>query len=515
MARLQSSRTELEFEICDYCGTRTQDAEFLPCTHVVCVVCFEEAVTRDSRTGCMVCDYDNHHDDDGTVTIEGEIIMCGLCTDEVEAVAHCEHCSLDVCEFCAQAHTRQRQTSSHTLISLSPSQSSPPSEAIHTVKISSDPLPSCSHEESSNSMRFYCEDCYIVVCSSCKQSAHSDHQLIGMNDMGAHCFERLQNLLSKTQPLILTLKESVVTIENLQDNVHQNSLRIGNDVCHIIDNHIAALHEHRTYLLNELDRIKHHKLHALSLQLDSLTNALKDIHEVCNLTSQVLSPSYDSPDPIPAKLSLARQLEELINTRYEYKPQQDDYIHFVPKASAGIKRGFEMNGILDIQTPSLVHSFINNDNFVEAKQRRVTSLKLVLVDKNGSLKLNGGDRVDMRVQTNSGTLVKTRVIDKEDGSYELLFTPDVPGGHRVSVTLMGKHIKGSPFLIQVRPRKKHHGVFHCCTFCSTRGKMHVPCGCGAKIPGGYSGCGHGHEGHPGCHHWSCCGNTEENSDCTV
>lgn len=25
------------------------------------------------------------------------------------------------------------------------------------------------------------------------------------------------------------------------------------------------------------------------------------------------------------------------------------------------------------------------------------------------------------------------------------------------------------------------------------------------IKGGYKGCGHGHIGHPGIHHWSCCG----------
>lgn len=41
------------------------------------------------------------------------------------------------------------------------------------------------------------------------------------------------------------------------------------------------------------------------------------------------------------------------------------------------------------------------------------------------------------------------------------------------------------------------------------------CGCGGTIPGGYQGCGHGHAGHPGNKHWSCCGNTQEiGSTCT-
>lgn len=31
--------------------------------------------------------------------------------------------------------------------------------------------------------------------------------------------------------------------------------------------------------------------------------------------------------------------------------------------------------------------------------------------------------------------------------------------------------------------------------------------------GGFKGCGHGHKGHPGKPHWSCCGNTAEQSEC--
>lgn len=32
--------------------------------------------------------------------------------------------------------------------------------------------------------------------------------------------------------------------------------------------------------------------------------------------------------------------------------------------------------------------------------------------------------------------------------------------------------------------------------------------------GGYLGCGHGHKGHPGRPHWSCCGKFTEKSECT-
>jgi len=63
--------------------------------------------------------------------------------------------------------------------------------------------------------------------------------------------------------------------------------------------------------------------------------------------------------------------------------------------------------------------------------------------------------------------------------------------------------------------RSHSGQFGCCTYCLTGGKKHVRCGCGSRMPGGYSGCGHGHPGHPGTSHWSCCGSTDQYSYCKL
>lgn len=66
----------------------------------------------------------------------------------------------------------------------------------------------------------------------------------------------------------------------------------------------------------------------------------------------------------------------------------------------------------------------------------------------------------------------------------------------------------------VRALKPHQGTFHCCSFCSSNGSKEATCGCERKMPGGYKGCGHGHEGHPGKRHWSCCGSYAEHSECS-
>ncbi|XP_076284798.1 uncharacterized protein LOC143211215 [Lasioglossum baleicum] len=62
-------------------------------------------------------------------------------------------------------------------------------------------------------------------------------------------------------------------------------------------------------------------------------------------------------------------------------------------------------------------------------------------------------------------------------------------------------------------KSSHSGVYHCCTFCSSGGKKEATCGCRGIMPGGYQGCGHGHVGHPGVSHWSCCGSVLRHGRC--
>lgn len=62
-------------------------------------------------------------------------------------------------------------------------------------------------------------------------------------------------------------------------------------------------------------------------------------------------------------------------------------------------------------------------------------------------------------------------------------------------------------------KSEHSGTYHCCTFCSSGGQQKATCGCKGTIPGGYRGCGHGHPGHPGVYHWSCCGSILRDGPC--
>ncbi|KAM9565676.1 E3 ubiquitin-protein ligase TRIM45 [Guaruba guarouba] len=129
----------------------------------------------------------------------------------------------------------------------------------------------------------------------------------------------------------------------------------------------------------------------------------------------------------------------------------------------------------------------------------------------------GGEavRVTITHKDKRDCTVKPTVCDNGDGTYHVSYSPEEPGVYAICVCVKGQHVQGSPFTVTVKGKfREHQGVFHCCTFCSSGGQKSARCACGGTMPGGYQGCGHGHKGHPGCPHWSCCGQVKKSSECS-
>uniref|UniRef100_A0A183AYA5 Carboxypeptidase regulatory-like domain-containing protein n=1 Tax=Echinostoma caproni TaxID=27848 RepID=A0A183AYA5_9TREM len=73
------------------------------------------------------------------------------------------------------------------------------------------------------------------------------------------------------------------------------------------------------------------------------------------------------------------------------------------------------------------------------------------VDYHGRPQSSGGtDPVEVRLIDADGRLVPTELFDAGDGSYELILRPVTPGTHQLSVQILSRPIRGSPFQLPVR-----------------------------------------------------------------
>lgn len=362
-------------------------------------------------------------------------------------------------------------------------------------------------------LTLFCESCETPVCKECTSKEHNDHAFLPLEDASLQYTEILQGLVNKTKPLVAQLNESMKNIEFLLSNIQERAEVVADEICDSIDTQMRALHEHKRFLLSRLHAIKMKKEDTLEHQLEEVKKIVDEVTVGCSEANKALRHGQ-APEMFTKNAPLVSRLEQLVNSKHSYAPQEDDCIKFCPNHPAGQIRGYSMSGVLYDRGPSSSHCVLNGEGLFVARQRKMASFTLTVLDRFDERRVMGGDRVEANVQSSDGSFVKTSVVDKGDGDYYISYMPEAVGEHRISVLVEGKHVKGSPFSLVVHPKgKKHRGIFHCCTFCSSEGKKHVKCGCGGTMPGGYSGCGHGHPGHPGSYHWSCCGLTAEKSEC--
>ena len=61
----------------------------------------------------------------------------------------------------------------------------------------------------------------------------------------------------------------------------------------------------------------------------------------------------------------------------------------------------------------------------------------------------GGDPVTVELISAAGEREAVEVVDQEDGSYEVRFTPRLPGPHHLAIAVFARPIRHSPFSVEV------------------------------------------------------------------
>jgi len=71
------------------------------------------------------------------------------------------------------------------------------------------------------------------------------------------------------------------------------------------------------------------------------------------------------------------------------------------------------------------------------------------VDPEGKPCKNGGD--PFKVEITGVESITPKVVDNNNGTYTVAYTPKKHGDHKIDVTLHGQHIKAAPFTVKIKP----------------------------------------------------------------
>ncbi|KAG7502617.1 tripartite motif-containing protein 45 [Solea senegalensis] len=529
--------------VCNVCKRLYRDPKILPCLHTFCSDCVAQLepfsvsspggeeggdVGGGSGTVTVLCpDCDSEVDlppagpaglstdhlalDDvflETLVTDGPL-GCDLC-GEGAAESRCEVCCVNLCEFCCQAHRRQKRTSSHSVQTLKELKSR--GRLCRPVLCSLHP---------GQELRLFCQPCDLPVCLECAATLHRDHRCCPTRDVADRHGDRIRELVSgRLRPLLDRLEESVQKVEVSQEALQVRVETTANEVRTFARGYASAVEAHCLSLLHRLEEIHVQRRNQLHLQKAQLKQALLDVQGGVNFAERLLSCGSDA-EILSAKGVTLRRLTNLAESSYDPHPATvapDDCssICFIAREPAGEVDAYPVVGVINYKTVDLSKCTIEGEGLHLGREGQRGHFTLVCRDAAGEQMTRGGEHVLVSVvdKEKKNRTVETTVVDNNDGSYGVSYTAEEPGTFSVRVCVRAQHVKGSPFILNVkRKTRRHAGTFHCCSFCSSGGSKEARCGCPGTMPGGFKGCGHSHKGHPGKPHWSCCGSTVEQSEC--
>nr|XP_013813455.1 PREDICTED: tripartite motif-containing protein 45 [Apteryx mantelli mantelli] len=399
---------------------------------------------------------------------------------------------------------RQKKTASHTVAEL---------ENIKDCSQAGKPLFCPSHP--TEELRLFCEQCDWPICRDCVIDGHQQHPYDFTGNVIYRHGNSLRELLKSIQQHMDTLEDVLDQIDDTGNAIHSRAEAVAAEISLFADGYVKAIEEHRDQLLKQLEDLKVQNENLLHLQKAQLEQLLLDMRTGMEFTEHLLARGSDL-EILITKGVVASRLARLNSVAYSTHPSVDNGIQFSPQERAGQRCGYEVFGAILNKVVDPAKCTLQGEDLHNARQNQLTGFTVLCNDTTGEQMGRGGETVQVTVthKDKRDCTVKATVYDNSDGTYHISYSPEEPGLYAVCVCVKGQHVQGSPFTLTVKNKfRKHQGVFHCCTFCSSRGQKAPHCACGGTMPGGYQGCGHGHEGHPSCPHWSCCGQVMESSEC--
>ncbi|KAG6454003.1 tripartite motif-containing protein 45 [Manduca sexta] len=420
-------------------------------------------------------------------------VLCDLCNSDNRAESKCAQCLVSVCSSCGEAHGRQKNTARHSLQPLEPP-----------------PVKFCSQHPRAE-LSVYCASCQQVVCRDCCVISHSGHALSSAVRAAGERARLLRDACERAAHVPEHVERAARVLNMHAYELDSQAGRVEAEIQLWREQYRRAVEAHARTLAAAAARARARYRQRVESSNTELQRRAEQARDAVSFAQELLSEAK-AEELLSLSAPVLRRLEAVSELRALAEAPRCE-LRFAPTAPA--PHDHTLVGRLLTAAPDPDACTLTTDGFQDLRVDCQHEALLELRDSSGERIWCGGEQVAgyFRRQDSSARPAAASVCDRADGTYTVSFTPHSPGAYLLAVTLNNKPIKGSPFPCAARVRKTHSGQFHCCSFCSSGGRRDAVCGCGATMPGGYKGCGHGHAGWPGTRHWSCCGSTQRHSAC--
>ena len=395
--------------------------------------------------------------------VEGEEeVKCDECDEDEPVVAYCLECNMFFCKTCNKSHKRSKRFHGHDIVSLTELRSNKDVTIQPKAKV-----PIC--KEHDMELLFYCETCEQLICMYCTVKEHNGHNHDTVKKMATEHRNKLNEETAPVDEMIRDLSEAHDDIDKMMKKVRQQ----GDEVDKNIDQHYNELVQK---LMKQKEQLKQQAHDAVSQKETTLTAQHKEVEyaqaEVLSMKElkDAIEKSSDQ-EALSAKKQVINRMQKITNkfNKLNTNPLQSATMEFVPS-----KESFPQFGQLLTHIDPIACEVVNLPNHITVGKE----LQFSIITKygNGSQCSTGDSQVSVQLQSNTGEVTNAQVVDNKNGSYMASFVAQQVGEAKLSVSINGQQIKGSPYSFVVQHYTDYNGVGKPSKIVNNDGNMGQPWG---------------------------------------
>ena len=444
---------------CPICYELYKKPKYLPCYHSYCEECLVKLVVQSNIT-CPECRktsvvpsggvkqlpnnfFINRLLDEVALKrkVEGEEeAKCDQCTRNDPVKALCLDCGEFLCNHCLEHHKYSKEYQNHNMMPLNEVRSK--KEGI-TIK----PKPKfalCPKHELE--LNFYCETCDQLVCHYCIMKDHLKHDHDTVKEMAIKHRKELDKIMEPVEKMVEGLSVAHKKVSNMRDKIGAQA----DDIDEEIDRYYEELHrrlqQQRDELKKELHEACRQKKKEVTLQLEQMEHTKAELESIKELNGAMKNGS--DQEALLMKEHVVDDVKRISDSynKLDTQPVQSATIEFVPVEE--YKNSMPQFGHLSHYDVCPVNCEALGIPEMVCKNERV-KFKIITNNRNNHLCQKGGNKVVIQAQSSRGDVTPVEVKDNKDGSYSASFVANQVGEVKLSVTIKGQQIKGSPFTVKV------------------------------------------------------------------
>ena len=458
---------------CSVCMCKYTDPKQLPCLHSFCLHCLngiQRTSASQDKIACPECRQEFRVPENGNLSalptnfrINSLLdvlaikecnttgVKCGNCDKKSDHSFYCFQCSAFWCDDCISLHNGIRANKEHHALALRDFQDQDFENILKRPAFCGKP----GHEN--KELEFFCKNCEVAICYSCVATLHDGHAKVLLDEAANECKLHVMTEIESQKQRVLQKKDKIAKIQGNCLNIHANVDNVKREAQTFVDNMMAAMEAKKQEIFNDIEKKAKESLERLEIQQCEAEKEVQLIKTAIEKNETLLKRSTNAEIVKLDKNTIFQG--EVCNDGEQVDCDLEESRQFIFVENETLMDKANSEGIgsfrsflsrTKAQQSSAVERGIN-----EATVGLETQIVVTTRTADGEQCYEEFDNLTVEIRNRQGhdCTTKVQVQDNKDGTYKISYFAKETETCEASVKVNGKHVRGSPFKVQVRPRQ--------------------------------------------------------------